>query len=727
MFYRIFFSSISWYTAAVFVNGFLLIPSLGQLAVREEIYRPKATIDKSSGSSILTKKPELARNPKQYFDNLSPSKIASSQYEDEYVDMNSEVLSNGDINLKFSSHGKEHSLKLTNRKRLGDIKNVTMLTDTQRRAFFAVENNDTHSVKPLFKKSYLMHGKHQFELTPEGNNRTKVKKQLVKEAPAKSRDSVIPKEPARRKREIARDVTPISASVELAIVVDYAAWLKMSSGDVLAENETDHMVNLLLYYAHLTEIVNSMYKSMKNDDVHIEVVLAGITVITSSNELTGLTEDYKTQDDNVDSLETLERLSEWLNTSEARSILPRNDHVMLFTGYDIFEAEDGDTGTVGLAWTTRICHEKFSSSLVEVTDTFSYDASTAAHELGHSLGAGHDGVSGDSSSGCADHNYIMAAFSGSIDYLTNRFLFSCCSQRSFYATITDVGSCLMEGVPNPDHDSSIDDNVENNLPGEIFTADDQCYVAGSPAACDSTIYNKEGRSICLDLWCVLPEDSSFCYGTLTAAVDGTECAADKWCLQGECVDKSETYSQPSQNCSVTTCFTGETECTSGVNIDTPELFRCYSDSFHCDGVYECSDGTDERNCNTEFTCPSGYTKCLTGKSKWVLPDGVPRYCIYNSWLCDGVDEDCTDSSDENELCDTQTTTTAGYEGITSEQNCYICKTFDACINKEEDCETKCPDDELCIDQVKNLNSGTDTSFQSFRIIYLFIFLGYNML
>jgi len=53
--------------------------------------------------------------------------------------------------------------------------------------------------------------------------------------------------------------------------------------------------------------------------------------------------------------------------------------------------------------------------------------------------------------------------------------------------LCSVGSCLMEGVPNPDHDSSIDDNVENNLPGEIFTADDQCYVAGSPAACDSVI------------------------------------------------------------------------------------------------------------------------------------------------------------------------------------------------------------------------------------------------
>jgi len=52
-----------------------------------------------------------------------------------------------------------------------------------------------------------------------------------------------------------------------------------------------------------------------------------------------------------------------------------------------------------------------------------------------SLGAGDDGVSDNSSSGCADHNYIMTAFSGTADYLTNRFLFSCCSQRSFYATI----------------------------------------------------------------------------------------------------------------------------------------------------------------------------------------------------------------------------------------------------------------------------------------------------
>jgi len=69
--------------------------------------------------------------------------------------------------------------------------------------------------------------------------------------------------------------------------------------------------------------------------------------------------------------------------------------------------------------------------------TLASEIDSLHHVTLSSLGAGHEGVSGDSSSGCADHNYIMAAFSGSVDYLTNRFLFSCCSQRSFYAIISE--------------------------------------------------------------------------------------------------------------------------------------------------------------------------------------------------------------------------------------------------------------------------------------------------
>ena len=50
------------------------------------------------------------------------------------------------------------------------------------------------------------------------------------------------------------------------------------------------------------------------------------------------------------------------------------------------------------------------------------------------LGSDHDGENGVSLE-CNDENYIMAATSGSASDLSNRFLFTCCSQRSFYGTM----------------------------------------------------------------------------------------------------------------------------------------------------------------------------------------------------------------------------------------------------------------------------------------------------
>ena len=53
-----------------------------------------------------------------------------------------------------------------------------------------------------------------------------------------------------------------------------------------------------------------------------------------------------------------------------------------------------------------------------------------------SLGAGHDGDFGNGD-GCPDENYIMAASAALTTNLGNKFIFSCCSQRSFYATMNE--------------------------------------------------------------------------------------------------------------------------------------------------------------------------------------------------------------------------------------------------------------------------------------------------
>ena len=48
---------------------------------------------------------------------------------------------------------------------------------------------------------------------------------------------------------------PISAVVELVKIVDYAIWHAVNS-DPSLEGTGDHMIDIILYFAHLNEIVS---------------------------------------------------------------------------------------------------------------------------------------------------------------------------------------------------------------------------------------------------------------------------------------------------------------------------------------------------------------------------------------------------------------------------------------------------------------------------------------
>jgi hypothetical protein len=61
--------------------------------------------------------------------------------------------------------------------------------------------------------------------------------------------------------------------------------------------------------------------------------------------------------------------------------------------------------------------------------------------------------------------------------------------------------------------------------------------------------------------------------------------------------------------------------------------KCISLSRQCDGNRDCSDNSDEVNCNVT-ACGYNQFRCHS--------DG---HCIYNTWECDG-DFDCNDHSDE---------------------------------------------------------------------------------
>lgn len=60
----------------------------------------------------------------------------------------------------------------------------------------------------------------------------------------------------RTKRQTITEITPVSATVELFMIVDFGLWSKMSSQNLVATGATDHTVNILLYFGHMAEVVS---------------------------------------------------------------------------------------------------------------------------------------------------------------------------------------------------------------------------------------------------------------------------------------------------------------------------------------------------------------------------------------------------------------------------------------------------------------------------------------
>ncbi|XP_021494389.1 A disintegrin and metalloproteinase with thrombospondin motifs 7 [Meriones unguiculatus] len=195
-----------------------------------------------------------------------------------------------------------------------------------------------------------------------------------------------------------------------------------------------------------------------------------------------------------------------------------HDTAILLTRKDLCAAMNHPCETLGLSHVAGMCHPQLSCSVSE--DTGLPLAFTVAHELGHSFGIQHDG-SGNDCESIGKRPFIMSP-----QLLYDRgipLIWSRCS-REYITRFLDRGWGLcLDDTPAKDVIG-----YPSVLPGVLYDVNHQCRLQyGAYSA-----FCEDMDNVCHTLWCSV---GTTCHSKLDAAVDGTRCGKNKWCLNGECV------------------------------------------------------------------------------------------------------------------------------------------------------------------------------------------------
>ncbi|KAF5298699.1 hypothetical protein FQA39_LY11709 [Lamprigera yunnana] len=320
----------------------------------------------------------------------------------------------------------------------------------------------------------------------------------------------------RSKREAPYIIYP-----EILVIVDYDGY-RLHGGD---------NVQIKRYFISFWNGVDLRYKLLKGPRVRISI--AGI-IISRGRDATPYLERNRVGRDAIDSAAALTDMGKYL-FRERR--LPVYDIAVAITKLDMCRRQyTGDVcnrGTAGFAYVGGACVvnkrlEKVNSvAIIEDTGGFS-GIIVAAHEVGHLLGAVHDGspppsyLGGPGAEKCQwTDGYIMS----DLRHTERGFRWSSCSISSFHHFLNgDTATCLF----NAPHE---DDGLPRVLPGKLLSLDAQCRRDRGTSACF-----KDDR-VCAQLFC-FDSGSGYCVAYRPAA-EGSPCGDGQYCLNGRCVVEHE--------------------------------------------------------------------------------------------------------------------------------------------------------------------------------------------
>merc|ERR1719412_1947210 len=277
--------------------------------------------------------------------------------------------------------------------------------------------------------------------------------------------------------------------------------------------------------------VDLRYKLLKGPAVKISI--AGI-IISRGRDATPYLERNRVGRDAIDSASALTDMGKYLFLERR---LPVYDIAVAITKLDMCRRQsrygECNRGTAGFAYVGGACVvnkrlEKVNSvAIVEDTGGFS-GIIVAAHELGHLLGAVHDGspppsyLGGPGAVKCRwEDGFIMS----DLRHTSKGFKWSICTVLQFHHFLNGETATCMYNSPHEE------ESLPRVLPGKLLSLDAQCRKDRGTSACF-----KDDR-VCAQLFC-FDAGSGYCVSYRPAA-EGSRCGDNSMCLNGKCVAEHE--------------------------------------------------------------------------------------------------------------------------------------------------------------------------------------------
>ncbi|KAK0060318.1 A disintegrin and metalloproteinase with thrombospondin motifs 5, partial [Biomphalaria pfeifferi] len=330
--------------------------------------------------------------------------------------------------------------------------------------------------------------------------------------------------------------------------IDVSAFVDFNRYAISLRLKSDEEILKVIqqYYAFIFTGIDLIYQNFPAENLQLRVRLSKVVVFKNASILPLTTKSQLVLSslaakETLDADNALKVFSNFLSTTTGRDLSFPYDHAMLFVGVDLVLMLGGivrtATDITGYAYIATLCKTDGTSvSIVEDFADFTCIV-TAAHELGHSLSAKHDGE--ENTCPWTDR-YLMAPTSSWSTEATsqNPWRFSNCTVDYIVTFVTKIAdtvdgqTCLSDTLPV--HGDFPD--VSQELLGQIYPVAEQCRLRYGGGSFNCLELYVKTSDICTKLFCYKPEytEKRFCYAQ--PALTGTSCGCGKICWQGACIN-----------------------------------------------------------------------------------------------------------------------------------------------------------------------------------------------